>query len=100
MSWHGFCAPKEELLEVENAARSRRGFPPLHGHVPTSDWSYLLTAAQKLRLDAHEAQAAGSDGVRVFDLGGRAPAGVHAQHRFTHSGQTQPTFGRGSCAAG
>ena len=63
-----FCAPREELLEVENAARSRRGFPFLPGHEPTCDWTYLLTPAQNFRLDAHEANA----GMQVFDLGQQA----------------------------
>ena len=41
MAW-AFCAPREELLAVEHAARSKKGFPPLRGG-PTSDWTYLLT---------------------------------------------------------
>ena len=53
-----FCAPRDELLEVENAARARRGLPFLPGHEPPCDWTYLLTPAQKLRLDAHEAKPA------------------------------------------
>ena len=67
LAW-AFCAPKEELLEVENAARSRRGHAPLLDG-PTSDWTYLLTDAQRARLKAHEARTAGAAGMRVFDLG-------------------------------
>ena len=66
-----FCAPRGELLEVENAARARRGLPFLPGQEPTCDWTYLLTPAQKLRLDAHEAKASVA-GIQVFDLGQRA----------------------------
>ena len=67
MAW-AFCAPREELLAVEKAARSKRGFPPLHDG-PTSDWTYLLTDTQKLRLDAYEAEAADTAGMALFDLG-------------------------------
>ena len=67
LAW-AFCAPKEELSEVENAARSLRGHAPLLDG-PTSDWTYLLTDAQKARLAANEARSAGATGMRVFDLG-------------------------------
>ena len=67
-----FCAPRDELLEVENAARARRGLPFLPGHEPTCDWTYLLTPAQKLRFDTHEAKASSVAGMQVFDLGQRA----------------------------
>ena len=97
MAWV-FCAPREELLEVENAARSRRGCPPLRAG-PMSDWTYLLTDVQKLFLDAYEAKAADATGMQVFDLGQNV-SWSSCTAKIPHSGATRPRFGRGSCAAG
>lgn len=85
-SWVTLATP-EELAREENRMRRARGLAPVH--VPSADWSYLLTDPQKRRLRQYKERDAAKR-ADVFDLG-QNPGSGNEVYRLG-----LPTLRRGS----